>query len=141
MYCKNCGTQLEDSAKFCISCGTPQTDAANINTSISQEDILLEVELKEKNLWIAAGANLLFPGIGYFYAGSIGWGIIIIIAFIGAIYVGDAAPISGLYLLSILGSVYQAYRFNKKVLEETLNSSRKQPQNYNKNKVEKGLFD
>lgn len=140
MYCKNCGKQIEDTAKFCGSCGTPQDYSDNINTSISQEDLLLEVELKEKNLWIAAGANLLFPGIGYFYAGSIGWGIIIIIAFIGAIYVGDAAPISGLYLLSILGSVYQAHRFNKKVIEETLKSSRQQ-NNYNTTKVEKGIFD
>lgn len=140
MYCKNCGTQLEDSAKFCVSCGTPQTDAANINTSISQEDILLEVELKEKNLWIAAGANLLFPGIGYFYAGSIGWGIIIIIAFIGAIYVGDAAPISGLYLLSILGSVYQAYKYNKKIIQDQLISSRQQ-YGSSEPKIEKGIFD
>ena len=140
MYCKNCGTQLDDSAKFCGSCGTPQTDIINDNVSISHEDILLDVELKKKNLLIAAGANLLFPGIGYFYAGSIVWGIIIIIAFIGAIYVGDAAPISGLYLLSILGSVYQAHRFNKKVLEDTLKSSRQQ-NNYNTTKVEKGIFD
>ena len=102
MYCKNCGTQLEDSAKFCVSCGTPQTDAANINTSISQEDILLEVELKEKNLWIAAGANLLFPGIGYFYAGSIGWGIIIIIAFI---------PNNNLILIKQLGLVASCFTF------------------------------
>lgn len=141
MYCKNCGKQIEDTAKFCGSCGTPQDYSDNINTSISQEDLLLEVELKEKNLWIAAGANLLFPGIGYFYAGSIGWGIIIIIAFIGAIYIGDAAPISGLYLLSILGSVYQAHRFNKKVLEDTLKSSRQQQQNHDNTKVEKGIFD
>ena len=27
MYCRQCGTQLSDSARFCHNCGTPQTEA------------------------------------------------------------------------------------------------------------------
>lgn len=39
MYCRNCGTKIEDNAKFCPSCGTKQTDeitaAKNCEVKIS----------------------------------------------------------------------------------------------------------
>lgn len=140
MYCKNCGTQIEDTAKFCGSCGSSQSDVASYNSAISQQNVLLDVELQKKNLLIAGGANLLFPGIGYFYAGSIVWGVIIILAFFGAIYVGDPTIISTIYLLSILGSVYQAYKYNKKIIQDQLISSRQQ-YGSSEPKIEKGIFD
>ena len=27
MYCRNCGAQIEDGAKFCAACGAPVIDA------------------------------------------------------------------------------------------------------------------
>ncbi len=36
MYCKNCGNQLADDAKFCTSCGTKQDQIVIANNSVNQ---------------------------------------------------------------------------------------------------------
>ena len=40
-YCSNCGTKLEENAKFCLACGTPTQETANttVNTTPSEETI------------------------------------------------------------------------------------------------------
>ncbi len=43
MYCKNCGTQLDDSAKFCPSCGTG-TDGTAPAASPSPQPIVIQAQ-------------------------------------------------------------------------------------------------
>lgn len=60
MYCVSCGLQLPQTAKFCWSCGTPQTNQAPLASTIKQSSqlrpaelrIILRVNLRERMGWI-----------------------------------------------------------------------------------------
>ena len=82
MYCKNCGIQIDDNARFCHNCGTAQNDAApqqpvinvvNNNTNINRTDGYVH-----KSKWVAFFLCLLLGYLGAhrFYVGKIGTGII-----------------------------------------------------------------
>ncbi len=45
MFCRNCGAQLEDSARFCVSCGTPTGDVATNkeNPQGRKESVVVQV--------------------------------------------------------------------------------------------------
>ncbi len=84
MYCKNCGSSISDTAKFCPKCGAPVTseNAAGTtfpeygDTSVTQP--APEVEVSEKS-WLAALLLEIFLGglgIHRFYVGKIGTGIL-----------------------------------------------------------------
>lgn len=40
-YCSNCGTKLEENAKFCLACGTPteQTENSTTTNTVSVEEV------------------------------------------------------------------------------------------------------
>ena len=59
MFCKNCGTQLTDNAKFCDNCGT-QTSAAQANIQAQQErnaDANMDKSISG-SVWITVGMTV-----------------------------------------------------------------------------------
>ena len=81
MYCKYCGQQIEDSAKFCTSCGAAQESTAhqqpvinviNENTNVNSWGYL------HKKKWVAFFWCLFFGYLGFhrFYVGKVFTGII-----------------------------------------------------------------
>lgn len=53
MYCRNCGTKIEDNESFCTNCGTPKTD---INNEVPTK---VEVKNDEMSPEDTKNANLL----------------------------------------------------------------------------------
>ena len=51
MYCKKCGTQIDDDSEFCKNCGTKQISEENSNTPIQPEN---------KNKGMGCGSLILF---------------------------------------------------------------------------------
>ena len=83
MYCKHCGSQIADSAKFCQNCGASQNDAApqqpviNVvsnNTNVNK----IHGGYVHKSKWVAFFLCLFLGYLGAhrFYVGKIGTGII-----------------------------------------------------------------
>ncbi|MCC8141314.1 MAG: NINE protein [Lachnospiraceae bacterium] len=84
MYCKNCGSSMNDNAKFCPKCGTPVTPEGSAGTTFSDYGNATaaqpapEIEVSEKS-WLAALLLEIFLGglgIHRFYVGKIGTGIL-----------------------------------------------------------------
>lgn len=101
MKCANCGAELEEGAKFCVSCGTPVAEAAApVETPLPQAPDFKEtvqqpvgqqaapVSMK-KSIWALI---LGCCGLGSFWTGFIGpVGIIsIVISIVGLIIGGKA---------------------------------------------------
>ncbi|MFQ6832295.1 TM2 domain-containing protein [Butyricicoccus pullicaecorum] len=86
MYCKQCGNEVAEGAKFCESCGTPidQVEEAKRQTQQEQPTIVINnnvsggMDYPYKNKWVAFALCLLLGLIGAhrFYVGKIGTGII-----------------------------------------------------------------
>ncbi len=122
MFCPKCGKEYsEESAKFCSSCGHNfGGPVSNTSTQTpSMQNTNLEIEVQKKSLAIAGLLNLLIPGAGYFYVAKPVWGIILVVATTVALFYSPAS-VTALYLLSIVGSIYYADKYNKKLLEEAL---------------------
>ena len=66
MFCKNCGAQLNDNAKFCDTCGT-QTSAeqANIRAQTMQTRRQNPPPHKKTALILTIMFWVLFPGVGW----------------------------------------------------------------------------
>ena len=73
MYCRNCGSQMEESAKFCPSCGASQENkelyteqiSPKIEKSLSEVKIQISKGKQSGNLykiagWISVAISLLF---------------------------------------------------------------------------------
>ena len=45
-YCSNCGSKLEENAKFCLACGTPtaQTENSTVNTAPVEDATIPPIE-------------------------------------------------------------------------------------------------
>lgn len=79
MYCKNCGKQIADDAKFCDGCGTPaETSGQPVINIINNSAIEHTPGVSQKNKWVAFMLCLFLGGIGIhrFYVGKIGTGIL-----------------------------------------------------------------
>ena len=65
MYCKNCGTKIEDNVSFCPNCGTKQEAAAKIQNYAAAP----VASKKKKPVWIAviAVVMILIAGVGFFF--------------------------------------------------------------------------
>lgn len=75
MYCKKCGAQLNDEAKFCIKCGQPMgqqnnaiLNGKNVNGYQQiphpyQDNIRGYSHGKSKKLWIGIGAGVIVMAI------------------------------------------------------------------------------
>lgn len=51
MFCKNCGSELRDDAKFCTNCGKEVSNADNYSEAAAKSNIAIDVnknDLKEK---------------------------------------------------------------------------------------------
>lgn len=82
MYCKNCGNQIDNNAKFCPECGASQNGAVpqqpvihvvNNNTNVNRNFGYIH-----KSKWVAFFLCLFLGYLGAhrFYVGKIGTGII-----------------------------------------------------------------
>ncbi|MXS27909.1 zinc-ribbon domain-containing protein [Enterococcus faecalis] len=73
MYCRNCGSQMEESAKFCPSCGTSQENkelyteriCPKIEKSLSEVKTQITKGKQSGNLykiagWVSVAISLLF---------------------------------------------------------------------------------
>lgn len=67
MFCRNCGVQLDDDAKFCPSCGTPVFDEAQVREEINMD----QLEKSSKSKLVAALLGIFLGGYGVhnFYLG------------------------------------------------------------------------
>lgn len=68
MFCQNCGTQLNDTAKFCVQCGTATSGAPTTafvaNSSIDQKEKTYKVSLfRRSELYLINGPiNICIDG-------------------------------------------------------------------------------
>lgn len=70
MYCKNCGTALEDGAMFCTNCGAPVNDGQqNFN---SQQGETYYQQPVDENSWVPAGKDKLTAILLSFFLGGFG---------------------------------------------------------------------
>lgn len=128
MFCSQCGKEYIDGSKFCPSCGynLELSSSSKSNESASpilQED-LLSVKSKEKSLAVAGLLNIALVGAGYFYVGKYIWGTILLIAAVMA-FIYAPEMLLALFVLATIGSIYAAHRHNKKLMENLLNSNKK----------------
>ena len=80
MYCRNCGKEISDKARFCDSCGTPADSTAQqpVINIITNAPAAQETGVSPKNKWVAFLLCFFLGGLGIhrFYVGKIGTGIL-----------------------------------------------------------------
>ena len=127
MFCSQCGKEIVDGAKFCPSCGCnleSANDSSCEKTGSNFREDLLSVKSKEKSLAVAGLINIALIGAGYFYVGKYIWGTILLIAAILS-FIYAPEMLLALFVLATIGSIYAAHRHNKKLLENLLNSNKR----------------
>ena len=67
MFCRNCGAQLEDDAKFCSACGTAVNEEEQVKEEINME----ELEKSSRSKLVAGLLGIFLGGYGVhnFYLG------------------------------------------------------------------------
>lgn len=85
---------------------------------------LLQIEVKKKSLAVAGLFNVLIPGAGYYYVQKPVWGTIFVIATILA-FIYSPASVTALYIISIIGSVFYGYKYNKELLQNAIEPKEK----------------
>lgn len=101
MFCKNCGSEIDEKAEICPKCGV-RVKPVPINT-------------EKKSSGIAAIASFFIPGLGQIYNGEIGKGILfIIISFILVLLMLVAIGFI-LYPLFWILNIYDAYKTAERI--------------------------
>jgi len=104
-YCHRCGAQIYTDAEICPKCGvrveTPKTQSPQVQPT--------------KNSGLAAVLSFLFTGLGQFYNGQFGKGVLFIIG--GIICVALMFVLIGfiLYPIVLLVNIWDAYRSAEKI--------------------------
>lgn len=87
MYCRNCGSQMEESAKFCPSCGASQGKEATFNLSQASDSV--DKVVNEAKIQISNGKQS-----GKLYM-VIGWVSVVISLWFIPVLFGAVAVIMG----------------------------------------------
>ena len=87
MYCKSCGAQIDEGAKFCNKCGASQLDSAsqkqngNYKEGVDTQHVHKNVDnvyADNKIPLLAAILSLVFAGLGQFYNGDNKKGVVFV---------------------------------------------------------------
>lgn len=117
MFCSNCGSQNEASARFCLSCGQPvaasgaaapplRADPRMRGVSVAAVAVAQKRYAREKSPVVALVLSLLLAGVGQFYNGDAKKGaLMLVVALVGAVVTAGFG-----YFAVMLWSVFDAYQ-------------------------------
>ena len=102
-YCTRCGAQIFADAEICPKCG------------VRVEPIKTQQVQPNKNPGLAAVLSFFFTGLGQFYNGQIGKGVLFIV--LGIVSIGLMIFLVGfiLYPILLIYNVYDAYKSAEKI--------------------------
>lgn len=71
MFCKNCGKQLEDNAKFCPECGASTSTQADAQATVTHVNGTVQGQVEQKSRLVAGLLGIFIGGLGIhnFYLG------------------------------------------------------------------------
>jgi|AntAceMinimDraft_6_1070360.scaffolds.fasta_scaffold05827_4 TM2 domain-containing membrane protein YozV len=86
MYCSKCGTQVQESAKFCSSCGQETNVRPEVRNQVpvlGHEKANIGAQYPDKSKWLAVSLALVLGSFGAhkFYLGKNGLGILYLVFF------------------------------------------------------------
>ena len=84
MFCKSCGKENKEDAKFCVSCGESVSRPESY-VSESGKRTTPKIYASGKNPIVALVLSLLIPGVGQFYNGDTKKGVLMLV---GAAFTG-----------------------------------------------------
>lgn len=80
-FCRHCGTELQESSRFCPSCGKNQ-DESESSSAAENRPVPVRAEVSPKSRTVAAILCFFLGcfGVHRFYVGKIGTGVLMIFA-------------------------------------------------------------
>jgi TM2 domain-containing membrane protein YozV len=116
-YCKNCGAQIAEDARFCEECGAAQT-AAPAQAAVAPSPAapaaapgMAPGMYSRKDGALAAILSFIIPGVGQIYCGRVGRGIAFFIGTICLVWflIGIGIWIWGIFDANDSAKKYNAY--------------------------------
>jgi len=100
-----------------LACPLAKTKGGRMSQSID------ELRAKNKSGWLAAGLNILLPGLGYIYCGRVFLGVVVLPFVLGLVYVMPPAALT-IWAILVIDGFLAAGRYNK-TLDQKINSAMK----------------
>jgi TM2 domain-containing membrane protein YozV len=117
-FCRGCGKQINPSTVICPSCGV----ATGETSPMSQHEMQLAhqrrtamMTMQQKSTGVAVLLSLLIPGLGQFYAGAPGKGIMFITFLLMFVIIGFfLQPIN--WIVSMVDANSEATKYNMRLM-------------------------